>query len=130
MKRMIALAALVLGAVVLFVMGAALGGGPVDVTAAGARYTVAVHVARPAVGRVPVEVRVTAGDADAVAVSAVMPDMGHSTPEVTAAEREPGLFVAEGELFTMTGVWDLALRLSGPAGEETLVTKVQITEED
>ncbi len=48
-------------------------------------------------------------------------------PELAAAEREPGRFVAEGELFTMSGVWDVSIRLTGPAGEETLTAKALIS---
>lgn len=129
MKRLIALAALILAAVALFAAGAALTSGPLDLTAAGVRYTTAVHLERPATGRTAVDVRVTSGDADTVAVSAAMPSMGHATPEVAAEEREPGHYVAEGELFTMTGVWDLSIRLSGPAGEETVTVKVLISED-
>jgi hypothetical protein len=127
MKRMIALLALVVAAVALFVAGNALGSDPFRVTTAGTRYTAAILIDPPTTGRVVVEVRVTSGDADGVDLSAVMPDMGHAMPELAATEPEPGRFVAEGELFTMSGVWDLAIRLSGPAGEETLTAKALIS---
>ncbi|WP_336206149.1 hypothetical protein [Nonomuraea sp. LPB2021202275-12-8] len=127
MRRMIVLAALVVAAVALFVVGRGSGPEPLRLTTAGAHYTATVLIGRPTTGRISVEVRVTSGDADGAALSAVMPDMGHAMPELVAGEPEPGRFVAEGELFAMTGVWDLSIRLTGPAGEETLTGKALIT---
>ncbi|MFB4286170.1 hypothetical protein ACBI99_00925 [Nonomuraea sp. ATR24] len=127
MRRLIALAALLAAAAALFVAGRALGAEPLTLTIAGSRYTATVVIDPPRTGAVVVETRVTSGDADGLALSAVMPDMGHAMPELSAAEREPGRFVAEGELFTMSGVWDVSIRLTGPAGEETLTAKALIS---
>ncbi|SEG96761.1 hypothetical protein SAMN05444920_11078 [Nonomuraea solani] len=128
MKRVAALAVLVVAAVALFVVGRGVSAGPITVTTTGTRYAATVVLDRPTTGRVPVEVTVTSGDADSVALSAVMPEMGHATPELTAREPEPGRFLAEGELFAMSGVWELSIRLNGPAGEEQLAVKALITE--
>ncbi|MEV0144253.1 MULTISPECIES: hypothetical protein [unclassified Nonomuraea] len=122
-----AVAALVVAAVALFVVGRSTAAEPVEVTTTGTRYAVTVVIADAAPGRVTVEIRVSRGDADTVALSAVMAEMGHSTPEISATEREPGRFVAVGELFPMSGVWELEIRLDGPAGEEQLAVKTLIT---
>ncbi|UBU17409.1 FixH family protein [Nonomuraea gerenzanensis] len=120
--------ALVAAGVAVFVMGRAATTGPLELTTTGARYAATVVIEDPKPGRVAVAVEVNEGDADSVAVSAVMADMGHSTPELAATEREPGRFLAEGELFPMSGVWELSIRLDGPAGEEQLAVKALITD--
>ncbi|WP_067175553.1 hypothetical protein [Microtetraspora niveoalba] len=124
----LAAAALVTAAVALYVVGRSTAAEPVNLTTTGSRYTATVFIADPAPGRVTVEIKVSRGDADTVALSAVMAAMGHSTPEISAAMREPGRFVAVGELFPMSGVWELSIRLDGPAGEEQLAVKTLITE--
>ncbi|MFI7451958.1 hypothetical protein ACIBQX_30985 [Nonomuraea sp. NPDC049714] len=124
----VATATLVAAAVALFVVGRSTAAEPVDLTTTGARYTATVHIADPAPGQVTVEIEVSEGDADTVALSAVMTQMGHSTPEISATERAPGRFVAAGELFTMSGVWELSIRLDGPAGEEQLAVRTLIAE--
>ncbi|MDP4503333.1 FixH family protein [Nonomuraea turcica] len=127
MKRILIAVALVVAAAVIFIVGRSLGAEPLRVSSTGSRYAVTVVVDEPTTGRVPVEVRVASGDPDAVAVSAVMPGMGHATPELTARETAPGRFVAEGELFPMSGAWEVSIRLDGPAGAETLVVNALIT---
>ncbi|GII81001.1 hypothetical protein Sru01_59830 [Sphaerisporangium rufum] len=114
-KRLLVLAfaALVAAAVAAFAVARASGADPV--TAAGTRYTVTVTAARDTI-----DVRVDRGAADTVTIAAVMPAMGHAMPEVTARKAAPGHFVAEGGLFSMDGGWELSVRLTGPAGEETL----------
>ncbi|GAA2208361.1 FixH family protein [Nonomuraea monospora] len=128
MKRWHILVAALLAAVAaaLFVVGRSTAAGPITLTTAGTRYTATVLIPDPRPGQVTVEIQVSRGDADSVAVSAVMAEMGHSTPELTAAEREPGRFVAGGELFPMSGVWELTIRLDGPAGEEQLAVRALI----
>ncbi|MFF4774380.1 hypothetical protein ACFY05_16115 [Microtetraspora fusca] len=124
----VAAAALVIAAVALYVVGRSTAAEPVNLTTTGSRYTATVLIADPAPGQVTVEIKVSKGDADTVALSAVMAEMGHSTPEISATMREPGRFVAVGELFPMSGVWELSIRLDGPAGEEQLAVKTLITE--
>ncbi|GAA2307284.1 FixH family protein [Nonomuraea roseoviolacea subsp. roseoviolacea] len=129
MKRWHAVAAatLVAAALALYVVSRSTAAEPVDLTTTGTRYAATVHIADPAPGRVTVEITVSRGDAAAVAVSAVMAEMGHSTPEISATKRAPGRFVAVGELFPMGGVWELSIRIDGPAGEEQLAVKTLIT---
>ncbi|MGI5158407.1 hypothetical protein [Microbispora sp. CA-102843] len=123
-----AAATLVTAAVALFVVGRSTAAEPVNLTTMGTRYAATILIADPAPGQITVEIKVSKGDADTVALSAVMAEMGHSTPEISATEREPGHFVAVGELFPMSGVWELSIRLDGPMGEEQLAVKTLITE--
>jgi hypothetical protein len=53
--------------------------------------------------------------------------MGHAMPEVEARRAEAGRFVAGGELFSMAGLWQLSIRLTGPAGEETLTVQAPVS---
>ncbi|MEO3884491.1 hypothetical protein [Nonomuraea sp. B5E05] len=122
-----AAATLAAAAVALFVAGRSTAARPVDLTTTGTRYAATILIADPAPGRITVEIQVSEGDADTVTLSAVMTEMGHSTPEIPATEREPGRFVAVGELFSMSGVWELSIRLDGPAGEEQLAVRTLIT---
>ncbi|MBN6057190.1 hypothetical protein JYK22_35025, partial [Nonomuraea sp. RK-328] len=130
MKRWHAAAAatLVAAAVALAVVSRSTAAEPINLTTTGTRYAATVLIADPAPGRVTVEIKVSKGDADTVALSAVMAEMGHSTPEISATEREAGRFVAVGELFPMGGVWELSIRLDGPAGEEQLAVKTLIAD--
>ncbi|GLW10855.1 hypothetical protein Misp01_59830 [Microtetraspora sp. NBRC 13810] len=121
-----AAATLVTAAAALFVVGGSTAARPVSLTTTGTRYTATVLIADPAPGQATVEIEVSRGDADSVSLSAVMAEMGHATPEISATEREPGRFVAVGELFPMNGVWELSIRLDGPAGEEQLTAKTLI----
>ncbi|SDK61610.1 hypothetical protein [Nonomuraea jiangxiensis] len=127
-RRVLIAVALVVVAVTLFVVGRGAAAGPLELTTTGTRYAATVLIDRPTTGRVVVEVRLRSGDPSSVALEPVMPDMGHAMPEVAAREREPGRFLAEGELFPMAGVWELSIRLDGPAGEETLAVNALITE--
>ncbi|NUO97436.1 MAG: hypothetical protein HOW59_05855 [Nonomuraea sp.] len=128
MRRALAVAALVAAALALFLYLRPSDPAPLTMTSTGTRYAVTVVIPRPATGRVTADVRVTSGDPHTVALSTVMSGMGHATPEIVADQRRPGSFHAEGELFPMTGVWELSIRLSGPAGEEVLGMKAPITE--
>ncbi|MEV4065198.1 hypothetical protein [Nonomuraea dietziae] len=91
-----------------------LGGGPESVQAAGTRYTVTVLPADP------VEVRVTSGEAETVTLAAAMPSMGHALPPVGTVQAGHGRFVATENMFTMDGVWELSIILSGDQGEEMI----------
>jgi hypothetical protein len=127
MRRALVVAVcLVVAAAAFFVFGRG-GDEPLRLTVAGTRYAVTVLIGEPVAGKGAVEVVLDSGDADAVVLSAVMPEMGHATPEVVAREPEPGRFLAEGGLFSMAGVWELAIRLTGPPGEEVLTVKALIT---
>jgi hypothetical protein len=126
-RAAVAVAVLAVAAVTFLIVGRNSAPDPLQEPARGTRYAATVSIDRPTTGRVIVDVRLTSGEADSAALSAVMPTMGHAMPEITAREPEPGHFVAEGEFFPMTGVWELSIRLNGPAGEEVLTVNAPIT---
>ncbi|WP_189246352.1 hypothetical protein [Streptosporangium pseudovulgare] len=115
------LAGLLAVIVAAFVVARSSGGDPV--TTAGTRYAVTVTADRNTI-----DVRLGRGEADTVTVAAVMPAMGHAMPEVTARKTDPGHFVAEGDLFSMGGGWELSVRLTGPPGEETITFTTLVTD--
>jgi hypothetical protein len=96
------------------------GGGPESVAAAGTRYTVTVLPADP------VEVRVTSGKAETITLAAVMPAMGHALPPVGTVQAGPGRFVATENVFSMGGVWELSISLSGDRGEEMITVSLLV----
>ncbi|MEU9884206.1 hypothetical protein [Sphaerisporangium sp. NPDC051011] len=118
--RVLVFAGLVAAVVVAFVVARTSGVDPVTTT--GTHYAITVTADRKAI-----DVRLDRGEADTVTVAAVMTTMGHAMPEVTARKTAPGQFVAEGDLFFMTGVWELSVRLAGRSGEETLTLNTLIT---
>ncbi|QYC42322.1 hypothetical protein Nocox_23595 [Nonomuraea coxensis DSM 45129] len=126
-RRALIAAVLVVAAVAIFVVGRGMAAEPLRASVAGDRYAAAVVIDRPTTGPITVEIGVTSGDAYTVAVSAVMTGMGHATSELPARATAPGRFVAEGELFLMSGTWEVSLRVNGAAGEETLVVNALVT---
>ncbi|MET9341886.1 hypothetical protein [Nonomuraea sp. NPDC003804] len=94
--------------------------GPESVEAAGTRYTVTVLQADR------VEVRVTSGEAGEVTLAAAMPSTGHALPPVGTVRADPGRFVATQDLFTMSGVWELAITVSGDRGEELITVTMLV----
>lgn len=98
---------------------------PLQLTRAGTAYTVTVVLDRASTG--PVDVRIdTADSVAAVSLSPAMTGMGHLNPEVVAQQEKPGQFTARGELFTMAGHWELAVRVRGPAGVEVITVDVPV----
>lgn len=112
----------------VFLLAACATGRPEGVRLAdiGDHYTVTVALDSASTGDVGADIRVEGSAARAVALSAVMPDMGHAMPEIPARPQEPGHFLAGGELFAMPGVWDLAVRVEGDAGTDTVTFSVVI----
>ncbi|MCG5215605.1 hypothetical protein [Streptosporangium sp. KLBMP 9127] len=121
-RRAPAVAALAAVTVTIFVLGWNAAAEPRRLSAVGTHYAVTVLIDEPGT-----EVLLDSGDADTVTLSAVMPDMGHALPEVVTREPDPGRFLAEGDLFPMNGVWELSIRLTGPAGEEVLTVNTLVT---
>ncbi|MDF5751580.1 hypothetical protein [Spongiactinospora sp. TRM90649] len=124
--RILAVAVLAAVAVILFLLGRDLVGRPVQVSTAGEHYAVTALISPIDSGTSRIEVLLNSGEADAVTVSAVMPAMGHAMPEIAARRAAPGRFLAEGELFSMPGAWQLTVRVSGRAGEEVLTVSAVI----
>ncbi|MCP2359001.1 hypothetical protein HD597_006021 [Nonomuraea thailandensis] len=122
MRRLLAGACLAAAAMTVAV-GCLSGPGPVTAQGAGARYAVTLTIERGETADIIVE----RGEADAVVVMATMPQMGHVTPEEAARRLAPGRFRADGDLFTMDGVWEVSVRVSGAAGEEVIPLTVLVT---
>jgi hypothetical protein len=99
--------------------------GPERLTGAGTQYSAEVTLDKARPGVVDADIFVT-GSVDAVWLSAVMPEMGHATPEIPAQQRKTGRFHARGELFTMPGAWELTVRVEGAAGPELITVKVLV----
>ena len=64
--------------------------------------------------------------ADQVVVAPVMREMGMASPELTAQPTGPGRYQAEGELFTMTGEWEVQVRVRVGGSEESTGFKVEV----
>lgn len=125
MRRLLILATLLATAATIFIVGRS-NSGPVEVRGVGGHYSVTVTLDEPGARPATADIRVEPGSADAVWLSAVMPEMGHETPQVQASKQGPGRFVARGEFFPMAGVWELSMRVRGAAGEEVLTLNVLI----
>lgn len=121
MRRLLAAACLVAAAMTI-VVGCLVQPGPVTAHGAGARYAVTLTID----GTDTADIVVNRGGADEVVVSATMPQMGHATPEEAAQRLEPGHFRAVGDLFPMSGVWEVAVRVRGNAGEEVIPLTVLV----
>jgi hypothetical protein len=105
--------------------------GPERFTGVGAQYSTEITLNNAASGVVDADILVTGlkrrpRTIEAVWLSAVMPEMGHATPEIPAQQRETGRFQARGELFTMPGVWELAIRVQGTGGTELITVNVLV----
>lgn len=59
-----------------------------------------------------------------VTLAGVMPSMGHAMSELTTTAAGPGRYRARGELFTMTGQWEVVIRL---AGSDEITVPVTVT---
>jgi hypothetical protein len=95
--------------------------GPVELRGRGAHHAVVVRL-EPRPGPLDVRVELDPASPAEVSVFALMPHMGHTTPELPARPDGPGRYVARGELFTMTGPWEIGIRVHG--GSDTEVIKV------
>jgi hypothetical protein len=100
-----ALAAAAVVAALLLVFALSPGAEPVRLS----RSDVTVQLDEPRTGSISVLVEVPAR-VSSVSLFAVMPQMGHVTPQITATQENPGLFRTTSELFPMTGLWELTVR--------------------
>ncbi|GAA0599286.1 hypothetical protein HPO96_21780 [Kribbella sandramycini] len=114
----IALTGVVLAAVVAIAY--AVGGGEdrVALKAASDRYQIELYLGEQRTGPIDAElvVRDTGGrpaELSGITLAGVMPSMGHAMSELTATATAPGRYAVRGELFTMTGQWEVVVRLGG-----------------
>ncbi len=101
---------------------------PERLTGDGEHYSVTVAFSSASTGVIDADVQVEEDPVEAVSLSAVMPDMGHAMPEISAEPQGTGRFFAHGELFAMPGAWDLAVRVEGASGAETITVRVLVEE--
>ncbi|MGP3958078.1 hypothetical protein ACTWPT_18900 [Nonomuraea sp. 3N208] len=100
---------------------------PVKLTGRGAHYTVRVAL-ESEVGLTEARINVSPAPAE-VSVFAVMPHMGHTSTEIAAQrDGDAGRYVARGELFTMSGVWQLGIRVRGGRGTEVITVNTLVGE--
>ena len=105
----------------------------VSLTGVTSSYTVRLDFGHPVAGSGTVQVSVQRRDhgtvaVDQVALEAVMPRMGHAMPELLARPSGDGRFTATGQLFLMSGVWEVSARLSAPgAPAETATVTVPVS---
>ncbi|GLW09382.1 hypothetical protein Misp01_45110 [Microtetraspora sp. NBRC 13810] len=105
------------------------GPGPVELPGRGAHYAVVVAL-RPGTGTVEARVEIAPAAPAEVSLFAVMPHMGHTTPEIAARRDGAGHYVARGELFTMPGAWEIGIRVRGPSGTEVIKVNTLVGEQE
>ncbi|MEO3888571.1 hypothetical protein [Nonomuraea sp. B5E05] len=93
--------------------------GPAELRGRGSHHAVVVRL-EPRPGPLDVRVELHPASPAEVSIFAVMPHMGHTTPELQARSDGPGRYVARGELFTMTGPWEIGIRVHGASGTEVI----------
>lgn len=96
-----------------------------------AGHAVTLTLDPAATGATVASVDVTTADGTPVArdvqLVAVMADMGHTVPPVTVpADGPPGHHRFAGELFFMSGAWDVDVAVDGPAGREVATFRVLV----
>ncbi|MDR7276405.1 hypothetical protein [Catenuloplanes atrovinosus] len=104
---------------------------PAPLTGGGREFMVAARLDPAATGVIGVEIELSRRDGGpvavrAVAVSAVMPAMGHVTAERAAEPLGPARFRVHGELFTMPGAWRMDVRVDTDTGSDVVGIAVTV----
>ncbi|MGN9821285.1 hypothetical protein ACTMUQ_38890 [Streptomyces sp. SD11] len=105
---------------------------PVSLTGSGRQFLATAELSRAATGVIEVEIGLrrrdgsAAGDVRAVAVSGVMPAMGHVVPEIPARSAGADRYRVRGELFSMPGTWQLDIRVDTPSGTDVIDIEVSV----
>ncbi len=105
---------------------------PVSLTGSGRQFLATAELSRAATGVIEVEIGLrrrdgsAAGDVRAVAVSGVMPAMGHVAPEIPARSAGADRYRVRGELFSMPGTWQLDIRVDTPSGTDVIDIEVSV----
>ncbi|MEU6716461.1 hypothetical protein ABZ897_33770 [Nonomuraea sp. NPDC046802] len=123
----VALPILLLVAGIVWILRGGDGPGPVELSARGTHYAVVVAL-DPGTGPVEASVEIEPASPAEVSLFAVMPHMGHTTPEIPARRDGAGRYVARGELFTMAGVWEISVRVQGASGTEVIKVNTLVGE--
>ena len=87
-----------------------------DYSVTTAQHTVALTVENPRTGTNTLEFDVANRDgspvtADTLTVDIVMPTMGHAAPPIIATNTDPGHYRARDATFSMSGSWEVTVRL-------------------
>ncbi|MFE7445922.1 FixH family protein [Streptomyces chartreusis] len=105
---------------------------PVSLTGTGQQFLATAELDRAATGVIEVEIGLrrsdgsAAGDVRGVAVSGVMPAMGHVTPEISAQPAGADRYRVRGELFSMPGTWQLDIRVDTASGPDVIDIEVPV----
>jgi hypothetical protein len=108
------------------------GSEPVSLTGSGRQFLATAELSRAATGVIEVEIGLrrrdgsAAGDVRAVAVSGVMPAMGHVAPEIPAQSAGVDRYRVRGELFSMPGTWQLDIRVDTASGTDVIDIEVSV----
>ncbi|WP_049558851.1 hypothetical protein [Nonomuraea sp. SBT364] len=100
---------------------------PAELRGRGPHHAVVVRL-EPRTGPLEARVELRPASPAKVSIFAVMPHMGHTTPEIPARPDGPGRYVAGGELFTMTGPWEIGIRVQGASGTEVIKVNALVAE--
>ncbi|WP_020386203.1 FixH family protein [Kribbella catacumbae] len=105
---------------------------PAVLRAGSAAHQVEVHLAEPRTGQLDLELTVAATGGDTagitgVSVEAAMPSMGHATSELPGTAVGSGRYRFHGELFPMTGQWDLTVHVASVGGPDQITLPVTVT---
>ncbi|MCF6472771.1 hypothetical protein FAF44_30890 [Nonomuraea sp. MG754425] len=126
-RRYVVLPVLLIVAGLVWLLRGAPAPEPAELHGRGTRHAVVVRL-EPRPGSLEARVELHPASPAEVSVFAVMPHMGHTTPEIPARPDGPGRYVAHGELFTMTGTWELGVRVHGASGTEVIKIPTLVTE--
>ncbi|MFE9680906.1 hypothetical protein ACFYXC_14190 [Streptomyces sp. NPDC002701] len=105
---------------------------PVSLTGSGQQFLATAELSRAATGVIEVEIGLrrsdgsAAGDVRSVAVSGVMPAMGHVTPGLPARPAGAHRYRVRGELFSMPGTWQLDIRVDTTSGPDVIDIEVPV----
>ena len=83
----------------------------------------------PGARRIDLRIKDKAGadvEIDQLILAPVMRDMGMASPEMTAQRIAVGQYRITGEPFSMTGIWELDLRIVAQGHEDATTFKVEI----
>ncbi|TWD83965.1 YtkA-like protein [Kribbella amoyensis] len=105
---------------------------PAGIRATSAQYQVELQLGEDRTGVIDADLLIHDAegepvDPQTVTVESAMPSMGHATAEVTATRADAGRYRLHGELFPMTGAWELTIRITGTAGPDEITLPVTVT---
>ncbi len=85
----------------------------------------------PAVGQRTIDFAIkdrsgAAAEVEQVVLAPVMREMGMASPEMTAQRTGPGQYRVSGEPFSMTGIWQLDVRVAAQGQEDVTTYQVEI----